>query len=310
MNNLRILVVDRFPANFLDSLGKLSGKCRFLLESKAAEALEALPWAEVLIVNSKIRLDRAAIDSAPDLKLVCRAGVGLDHIDQEYLVAKGIRLVNTPGANARPVGEQAIGMLVGLMHRIYPANSEVRNFEWKREANRGTELGGKTVGIIGYGNTGRAFAACASGFGVRQLAFDKYKSGFSDALVMESNMNEIFLEADILTLHVPLTEETHFLANDEFFARFRKPIWFLNLSRGPVVKTRALVDALKEGKVLGAGLDVLEVEKFASMGTEFRADFEALREMDNVILTPHVGGWSHESLRRINDRLLEAVASL
>ncbi|MCB9233813.1 MAG: hypothetical protein H6581_19305 [Bacteroidia bacterium] len=307
MNKPRILVVDPFPDPFLEEIRQMAGEVRFLCGASPAECLESLPWAEILVINSKINLDRPALDSAPDLKLVCRAGVGLDHIDVPYLEAKGIKLVNAPGANARPVGEQAVGMLLALMHRICVANSQVKDHKWLREANRGTELGGKTVGIIGYGNTGTAFGNCISGFGMEVLAYDKYKNGYGNGHVKESSMEEIFANADVVTLHIPLTAETHYLADATFFERFAKPIYFLNLSRGPVVKTCDLLTFLDNGKVLGAGLDVLENEKLDHLTQVQTEEFEALAARENVILTPHIGGWSFESLDRINNAMLDTI---
>lgn len=307
---LNILVVDSFPEVFLTELHTLSPAVTYAPDLSREEILEHLPEVEVLVINSRIKLDEEALGKAGKLKMVCRAGVGMDHFDLPLMEKMGINVVNTPGANARPVGEQTVGMLLNLMHRISFANEEVRVFQWNREANRGTELGGKTVGIIGYGNTGTATGNCLKGFGCRVLAYDKYKSGFGNDQVEEVDMQQLYEQAQVVTLHIPLTEETHQLANDAFFDQFHHPIWFLNLARGPITDLQALLSAIESGKVLGAALDVLPNEKMHTLTPEEKALMIALYETGKVIMTPHIGGWSHESLKRINDRLLEAISRL
>ena len=300
----KILIIDPFPSEFVAELQTI-GEVTFSPDCSSAEALTLLKDAEILILNSKIRLDKTALDRATNLRLACRAGVGLDHFDLPLMESLNIAVAFTPGANAAPVAEQAVGMLIGLMHHIARANSQVKNRKWIREENRATELMGKTVGIIGFGNTGSAFAQRLSGFGMNILAYDKYKTDFP----FSSQMEMIFEEADILSLHVPLTPETHFLVEDTFIEKFRKKIWLLNLSRGEVVKTTDLIKALKSGKIPGAGLDVHENEKLETHTELQKENFETLIKMNNVILTPHTGGWSHESLKRINDEIIRKVRS-
>ena len=232
----------------------------------------------------------------------------MDHFDLPLLAAKGIYAFNTPGANAIPVAEQAVGMLLCLMHNIARADRQVHAWQWRREQNRGTELYGKTVGIIGYGNTGSAVARCLSGFGCRVLAYDKYKYGFGNGQVQEASLAEIQTNADILSLHIPLTEETDGWVDAAFLSRFAKPIWLLNLARGPIVPLAGLVDALASGQVIAAGLDVLENEKLPTLTPTQKAAMEELFQNERVIFTPHIGGWSHESLDRINDRIVEGIA--
>lgn len=302
-----VLLVDRFPEEMVREMEDMSGNVKYRPEWKRREILEAIGEVDVLVMNSKTKVDRELLDAAPRLKLLCRAGVGMDHFDLPLLAERGIRVVNTPGANARPVGEQAVGMLLSLLHRIPWADREVRNYEWRREANRGRELGSMTVGVIGHGNTGSAFSRYLGGFGCRVLAYDKYKSGFGNDGVEEVALERIFEEADVLSLHVPLTEETQAMANAAFFARFKRPIWFLNLARGPIAPMADLLEALETGQVIAAGLDVLENEKLDRLNPAQKAALDGLIASQRVIFTPHIGGWSHESLKRINDWIVREV---
>lgn len=305
--NTPILVIDPFPEAFVAELHSLSDQVEYSPKLSREEILARLPEAEVVIMNSRIRMDAEALAHAGKLKLLCRAGVGMDHFDLPLLDKMEVRVMNAPGMNAQPVGEQTVGMLLSMMHRISHANAEVQQFQWNRELNRGTELRGKTVGVIGFGNTGTATAGCLSGFGCRILAYDKYKSGYGNETVVESDLETIFREADIVTLHIPLTEETEHYADAGFFANFEKKVWFLNLSRGPVTQLGDLTHALQSGWVAGAALDVLPNENMATLTADEKAQIEALYATGRVIITPHIGGWSHESLRRINNRMLDAV---
>lgn len=267
--------------------------------SGSVEELKAvLPQVTGLVVRSKFTLTRDVLESASNLCFIARAGAGMENIDVAFAESKGIACLSSPEGNRDAVGEQALGMLLMLMNNLRRADIEVRNSIWKREANRGFELTGKTVGIIGYGNMGSAFAQKISGFGCRVIAFDKYKTGYSSPLVEEKSMQALFDECNVVSLHVPLTEETTYLADEKFFDSFRKPIWFINTSRGMVCKTSALITALEAGLVMGAALDVLEWEDF-SFENFFKqslpAEFTWLTHSDKVVLSPHIAGWTHES---------------
>lgn len=302
-----VLLVDRFPEAMVREMTEMSATVQYRPEWKRPEILAALSEVDILVMNSKTQVDRELLDAAPKLRLLCRAGVGMDHFDLPLLAERGIRVVNTPGANALPVGEQAVGMLLGMLHRIPWADREVQTGKWLREANRGRELGALTVGIIGHGATGSAFSRCLSGFGCRILAYDKYKSDFGNDHVTEASMEQLFEEADVLSLHIPLTEETHSLANTAFFDRFHKSLWFLNLARGPIAPMADLAEAIEKGQVIAAGLDVLENEKLHTFSPAQQSAFDRLVATEKVIFTPHIGGWSHESLKRINDWILREV---
>jgi D-3-phosphoglycerate dehydrogenase / 2-oxoglutarate reductase len=306
---MNILIIDEFPAAFVSKIKALGHLVEYLPQVTKSAVYAAVAETDILVMNSKVNADAELLAHAPFLKMVCRAGVGMDHFDLPLLESKGILAVNTPGANAIPVGEQAVGMLLALLHNIARADKQVRAWEWLREENRGTELYGKTVGIIGHGNTGSAFGRNLAGFGCKVLAYDKYKTGFGTGNVTEASLEEIFEAADVLSLHIPLTAETQGWVNAAFFERFAKPIYFLNLSRGPIAPLSGLITALEKGLVIGAGLDVLENEKLATLSDDERDRLQRLFAFDRVIFTPHIGGWSHESLTRINDQLLVEIAS-
>jgi D-3-phosphoglycerate dehydrogenase len=247
---------------------------------------------------------------APHLKFIARSGAGMENIDERYCKKRGIVLFNAPEGNRNAVGEHALGMLLALLNKLHTADRDVRQGKWDRDGNRGLELDGKTVGIIGYGNNGSAFAKKLRGFDVKLMAYDKYKKNFGDRFVMECTFNAILKNADVISFHIPQNNETLFMANDQFFAKLHKPIFLLNLSRGKIVETAALAKAMEAGKVLGAGLDVLEYEKtsFESFfEQEIPADFSYLLNSDKVILSPHVGGWTEESYFKLSDVLADKI---
>jgi D-3-phosphoglycerate dehydrogenase / 2-oxoglutarate reductase len=311
---MKLLLIDHLPGGLETQLAALGHPLVYLPDATREEVYAAAHDADILVMNSKVDADAALLAAGPRLKMICRAGVGMDHFDLPLLAAKGIIAFNTPGANATPVGEQAIGMLLALLHRIVRADRQVRQFQWLREENRGTELAGKTVGIIGFGHTGQAFGRTLAGFGCRVLAYDKYRTAYGRGIdpgqdhVVPSSIAEIQAEADILSLHIPLTDETRGWIDADFLARFSRPIYLLNLARGPIVPLAGLVEALAQDHVIAAALDVLENEKLPTLSAAQRAHMEALIASDRVIFTPHIGGWSHESLQRINAQIVAAVA--
>ena len=232
----------------------------------------------------------------------------MDNVDEEYARSKKIICINAPEGNRDAVAEHVIGMLLSLLNNLRKADIEVRNGIWDREANRGWEMKGRTLAIIGYGNTGQMLARKLSGFEVKVIAYDKYKTGFSDQYAEEVSMEQVVKQADILSFHIPLTFETKQLLNDEYLFHFRKPIIFLNASRGEVVNTRAVLKGIRNGKIIAAGLDVLEVEKFPALGEQDW--FNELRDSPNVILSPHVAGWTHESYIKISEVLAEKLKQI
>ncbi|WP_126244244.1 NAD(P)-dependent oxidoreductase [Chitinophaga rhizosphaerae] len=271
------------------------------------ELAASIHTASGLIVTTRIKVDKAMLDRAAQLEWIGRLGSGMELIDTAYAAEKGIRLASSPEGNRDTVGEQAVGMLVMLMHNLLKSNLELRNGIWERDGNRAWELGGKTVGIIGYGHTGGAFAKRLRGFDMKILAFDKYKSGFGDEFVEEASLEAIFREADIVSLHLPLTEETRHLGNMSFFRAFRKPVFLLNTSRGKVVKTADVVKALENGALAGAALDVLENEKLDTFSETEKAEFQFLLEHPRAVLTPHIAGYSHEASIKMAKVVLEKL---
>lgn len=304
---MNILLIDVFSDKLIADLQTIATKVSYLPKATKSEILTILPEYEILILNSKIAINKEVIDISQNLQLVLRAGVGMDHFDEAYLAQKGIAAFNTAGANADSVAEQCMGMLLSLRHNIVKANTEVKQFLWNREANRGIEIHGKTVGIIGYGHTGSAVAQKLKGFGCTILAYDKYKTGFGKDFVREVDLARIFAESDILTLHIPLTAETKHWVNFDFFAHFQKNITFLNLSRGEIVVLKDLIKALDTGKVLFAALDVLENEKFDTLTATQKTLYTHLFSYSNVVVTPHIGGWSVESKQNIENMLFSKV---
>ncbi len=308
MNTKNILIVDDIHPIFIKQAEALGYHCNYQPTIKPEQAFEIIGEYEGLVIRSKFLVDRKVLDISKKLQFICRAGAGMDNIDEDYAKEKGVKLINAPEGNMDAVGEHAIGMLLNLMNNINRSDTEIREGLWRREANRGYELKGKTVGIIGYGFMGLSFAKKLAGFEVNVIAYDKYKTGFSDKYAREVSMEEIVKHADVVSFHVPLTSETNGLVNDEYLFHFKKPVFLLNTSRGKVIKTQAVLNAIKQGKVLGAGLDVLEVEKFPALGEQ--QWYEELKRSNKVILTPHVAGWTFDSYRRISEVMAEKLSKL
>ncbi len=265
---------------------------------------------EVLVVRSKIAVNEALLQRATRLRVIARAGAGLDQLDMDAIEARNIQVVNAPEGNRDALAEHAIGILLALFNKINLGDAQVRSGQWDREGNRGVELMGKTVGLIGYGYMGQAFAQRLSGFGCRVLAYDKYKDMRHIAHAEAVGLDQLYAQTDVLSLHVPLTDETHHMVTADFIDRFEKPLYILNTARGKVLVLKDLLQQMEQGKVLGAALDVLENEKLHTLTPSERAVFEALINKNNVILTPHVGGWTHESYRKINEVLANKLKAV
>lgn len=273
-----------------------------------AETLAVISNYKGIAVRTKFRIDQELLDAGTNLKFVARAGAGLDNIDVAFAESKNITLMNAPEGNCDAVGEHAVGLLLSLANSFRQADRQIRNGIWDREGNRGWELKSKTVGIIGYGFMGQSFARKLAGFGVRVIAYDKYKTGFSDSYATEVSMEEIVRQSDVLSLHIPLTAETRQMVDEEYLFHFRKPIYFLNTARGEIVNTQAVLNAIEKGKIMGAGLDVLEVEKFPKLGEQ--PWYEALINCNKVMLTPHVAGWTFDSYHKISEVLADKLSQI
>lgn len=303
-----ILIVDDLHPIFIKQVEALGYTCDYQPTIKLEEVLAILPQYEGLVIRSKFQVTAEIIDMATDLRFIARAGAGMDNIDEAYAIKRGITLINAPEGNMDAVGEHAVGLLLSLMNNLNCGDAEIRDGLWQREANRGYELKGRTVGIIGYGHMGQSFARKLKGFEVNVIAYDKYKTGFSDNYVREVSMEEIVKHSDVLSLHVPLTSETNGLVNDEYLFHFKKPIFLLNTSRGQVVEAQAVLNGIKQGKILGAGLDVLETEKFPALAEQ--PWFEELKNSSKVVLSPHVAGWTFESYRKISEVMAAKIKNL
>jgi D-3-phosphoglycerate dehydrogenase len=303
---------------FLDEVHEILAKrltdsghtCIHAEEKSLEECLQLIKTVDGVVIRSRFPMDETFLKNADQLKFIARSGAGMENIDVPYCEKRGIILYNSPEGNRNAVAEHALGMLLSLMNKLNSADQEVRKGKWDREGNRGIELDGKTVGIIGYGNNGKAFAKKLRGFDVNVLAYDKYKQSFGSDFVKECTLEAILDQADVISFHIPQNKETLFFANEEFFSKIAKPIFLLNLSRGKIVETEALVKAIENGKVLGAGLDVLEYEK-ASFESFFEQElplpFQYLLNSPKVILTPHVGGWTNESYFKLSNVLADKI---
>lgn len=308
---MRVLFIDSTHKRLPEKLKEAGFVVDYYVDLSKEETLSIINQYEGIIIRSKFRLEKEIIDLATSLKFIGRVGAGLENIDVDYAQEKGIKCFNSPEGNRDAVGEQAVGMLLTLFNNILKADFEVRNGKWLREENRGLEIKGKTIGIIGYGNMGGAFAQRLKGFEANVIAYDKYKFDYSDEYVTEKSLDELFENADILSLHIPLTEETHFMVNDDFINRFKKDIYIVNTARGKVLKTDDLVKNLKSGKVRGAALDVLEYEQvsFENLHSDQKLpeSFEYLINSQNVVLTPHIAGWTHESNVKLSEFLADKI---
>lgn len=304
MEHSKVLIVDTMHDSITTLFENAGFSPDYRPEIKPDEVMAVIGNYQGLVIRSKMDVNRALLDQASMLKFVARAGAGLDKIDYEYLTSRGVVLVNAPEGNRDAVGEHTIGMMLSLMNKLNTANLEVRRGVWDREGNRGWELKGRTVGVYGYGFMGSCFARKLKGFECEVIAYDKYKTTCEDQAAELVDLDTFFAKTEILSIHIPLTSETRFLFDEEYLARFKKLKLILNTSRGEVLKLSAVNELLKKGVLIGAGLDVLENEKITRLNENQQRDFDELAAFDNVILSPHVAGWTFESYRKINEVLV------
>jgi D-3-phosphoglycerate dehydrogenase / 2-oxoglutarate reductase len=305
----RVLFIDNVDPLFREELTQHGFQCDFFPDYKRPDFERIIEGYFGVIIRSKIILDREFLSKAKNLKFIGRLGAGMENIDENYAESCGILCLNSPEGNRDAVGEHTIGMLLSLFNHMTRADRQVRQGVWNREANRGLEIKGKTVGIIGYGNMGSAFAQRLKGFEANVLSYDKYKFNYSDGNAIASTLQDIFNYSDVVSLHVPLTDETRYMVDAGFLDQFKKQIYLVNTSRGVVVKTEDLVASLKSGKVLGAALDVLEYEAttFENLSTDPPEDLKYLMKCENVILTPHIAGLTVESSYKLAKVLVDKI---
>jgi D-3-phosphoglycerate dehydrogenase / 2-oxoglutarate reductase len=303
----KILIVDEVHPSLFEMLTQAGFLYDYQPALKRPEIIKQIVDYEGLIIRSKTTIDELFLENATRLKFIARAGAGLDLIDVTGAKKRNIAVFAANEGNRDAVAEHTVGLLLALMSNIAKADREVRNNVWDREGNRGYEIMGKTIGLLGYGFNGRATAQRLSGFGCRVLAYDKYLVDYSDTFVEESSIKKIMEEADILSIHLPLTVDTRWLIDDDFIAKMTKPFYFINIARGEITDLEAVVRGLKNGKIRGACLDVLANEKLQTLTPTQQQTFDYLRNTDRVVLTPHIAGWSHESYIKINEVLVKQI---
>ncbi len=308
----KVLITDYVHPSLIDGFNTIGLESVYQKDISLESVHECIQDYVGIIVNSKVKMDRVLIDKATQLRFIGRLGSGLEIIDLPYAKEKGIHVFNSPEGNRNAVAEHAMGMIISLANNFRQADQEVRSSIWDRESNRGIELEGKTIGIIGFGNTGRSLAKKLQGWDMEILAYDKYdqtKIRYFD-FVKSSTVEEIQKLADIISFHLPLTEETNHLVNHSFISKCKKGVMIINTCRGPVLDTESLVHALESGQVGAAGLDVFENEKPTTYKEKEYRIYDKLFNMSNVILTPHVAGWTHRSLEKIAEVLLKRIKPL
>ena len=305
----KVLITDDCDVLLPQGLAAMGYHCDFEPDISPAETLERIPEYEGLIINSKILVNREFLDKAVQLKFIGRLGSGMEIVDRVYAAEKGVAVLSSPEGNCNAVAEQALGMLLCLANNILRSDREVRQNIWRREFNRGFELRGKTIGIIGFGHTGSRFAEVLAGLGMRILVHDKYKSGFAHHYigVAEASAAQIQAEADVISLHLPLTPETKHYVDHAFIQACKPGFVLINTSRGHCVRTEDLVEALEAGKIGGACLDVFENEKTQTRTPAENGWYDRLQNMEQVVLTPHIAGWTHESKKLLATTLLQKI---
>jgi D-3-phosphoglycerate dehydrogenase / 2-oxoglutarate reductase len=305
-----ILITANAHPYLIETFQKKGYEVLYLPEIKYEELLQKIPLVRGLIVTTRLKIDKQILDAATQLKWIGRLGSGMELIDIEYAATKNIVCMSSPEGNRNAVAEHAMGMLLAMMNKIIISSAQVKEGKWIRDENRATEIAGKTIGIIGYGNTGEMFAKKISSFDVTMLAYDKYKKDFGGKLIREAEMEQICKYADVISFHVPLSEETKAMASEDFFAQLKNKPFIINTSRGNVIDTAALIKALQEDKISGVALDVLENEKLETLTPLQRAQLDILLADARVLITPHIAGYSHEAFYKMSEVIINKLRKL
>ena len=307
---MKVLFLDTVHPLLEHRLVNMGFNCEYDYSSNRTSILKNISVYDGIIIRSRIKIDFELLSAAKKLKFIARSGAGLENIDCKEAEKRGVKLFSAPEGNRQAVGEHAVGMILSLFNKLSIGDTQIRSGKWNREANRGVELSGKTIGIIGYGNTGRTFAKCLSGFNCKVLAYDKNKKNFSDNYVQESSLEDIQNKSDIISFHVPYDESTHHYLNEAFIKNMNKPFYLINTARGKVINTSDFIKGLKSKKILGACLDVLEYEKGTFENTfseKIDADFQYLLSCKKILLSPHVAGWTFESYEKLSNVLADKI---
>ncbi len=304
---MKCLIIEEVHPSLMPLLKELAIEPDYRPQISKEEVLEIIGNYEIIFLRSKIKINSLFCQKAAKLKIIARSGAGIDQIDEQVVAKNKITIISAPEGNRDAVAEHTLGMILCLLNKIHIADCQVRQLQWKREQNRGIELQGKTVAIIGYGNMGQATALRFSGFKCQVIAYDSCKQDYGNAYARAVSLEQVYEKADIVSLHIPLWQQNRYWINDEFIGKFKKNIYLINMARGELICLKTIIKGMESGKILGVCLDVLENEKLHMFTANQRKSFDHLAASQKVLFTPHIGGWTHESYQRLNEVLIDKI---